>query len=225
LPRASGPPSACFAISLGVGLLVWPRGATALLRKNLAAAYARNADYVVAAERELVDGSGAAAPAAATAAAAAHRLDDAYRQALAERAAGADRWENIVPLIVGAARLRRAAQSLSALAEMADNGRRLLPCSSNLDAEYHALRNWYVTLGDALVNTTTVPPPHLRDVDGRRRLLDCVREALASGDKAQIRPALDLIWARQHLDALWQLEAHLGRHATRAREGEPAAAG
>src|SRR5205823_3124550 len=44
-----------FAVSLGVGLLFWPRGVAALLRENLAFSYARNADYVVAAERELVD--------------------------------------------------------------------------------------------------------------------------------------------------------------------------
>jgi len=195
-----------FAISLGVGLLFWPRGAGALLRENLAAAYARNADYVVAAERELVEGSGTAAAAATSAAAAAHRLDDAYRQALAERAAGPDRWENIVPLIAGAARLRRAAQSLSALAQMGDGHTRLAPCAANLDAEVHAVRTWYVTLGDALVNATTVPPPHVRDTEGRSRLVNCVREALKSGDKLKMRPALDLIWARQHLDGLWQLE-------------------
>src|SRR4029077_30276 len=40
-----------FAISLVVGLLFWPRGAAALLRENLAAAYARGADYVVATAR------------------------------------------------------------------------------------------------------------------------------------------------------------------------------
>jgi hypothetical protein len=31
-----------------------------------------------------------------------------------------------------------------------------------------------------------------------------------------IRPALDLLWASQHLDTLWRLEAHLGRHAANA---------
>jgi hypothetical protein len=213
-----------FAISLGVGLLFWPRGATALLRENLAAAYARNADYVVAAERELVADAGTAPTAAAAAAAGAHRLDDAYRQSLAERAAHPDRWENFVPLIAGAARLRRAAQSLSALAETTDGRGRLPQCSANLDAEVHALRAWYVTLGDALINATTVPPPHARDAEGRRRLVDCVRDALASGDKTRMRPALDLIWASQHLDALWQLEEHLGRHATQARDREPGTA-
>jgi hypothetical protein len=147
-------------------------------------------------------------------------LDDAYRQSLAERAAHPDRWQNFVPLIAGAARLRRAAQSLSALAESGD-GRGTLPqCSANLDSEVHAVRGWYVTLGDALVNATTVPPPHVRDTEGHRRLVECVRNALASGDKTRMRPALDLIWASQHLDALWQLEEHLGRHAAQVRDRE-----
>src|SRR5205823_9837562 len=45
-----------FAISLGVGLLFWPRGAAALLRADLAAAYARSVDYTVATTRQLIDG-------------------------------------------------------------------------------------------------------------------------------------------------------------------------
>jgi hypothetical protein len=58
--------------------------------------------------------------------------------------------------------------------------------------------------------------PHTRDTEGRRRLLECVREAVATGDKAKVRPALDLLWASQHLDALWRMEEHLGRHAEHA---------
>ena len=204
-----------FAISLGVGLLFWPRGAAGLLRENLAFAYQRNADYVVAAERQLVEGADRAAAAAAAQAAdaAAHRLDDAFRQYLAERSPQAVNRESLATLIAGAARLRRAARSLSSLAHMADGDVRLERCGVNLDAEVQALRSWYVTLGDALVHSTTVPPPHLRDVTGRQRLLECVRDAVAGEDKAMLRPALGLLWASQHLDTLWQLEAHLGRHA------------
>jgi hypothetical protein len=93
---------------------------------------------------------------------------------------------------------------------------RLERCGENLDAEVHALRSWYVTLGDALVHATAVPPPHMRDVEGRRRLLECVRDAIAGADKTMLRPALDLLWASQHLDTLSQLEEHLGRHAAEA---------
>src|SRR5438045_8751784 len=41
-----------FAISLGVGLLFWPRGAAALLREQLADAFARGIGYVVIATRQ-----------------------------------------------------------------------------------------------------------------------------------------------------------------------------
>src|SRR2546423_2564054 len=49
-----------FGISLGVGLLFWPRGAANLLRENLASAFARSADYVVATAHQLVVGRDAA---------------------------------------------------------------------------------------------------------------------------------------------------------------------
>jgi uncharacterized membrane protein YccC len=210
-----------FAISLGVGLLFWPRGAGALLRENLAFAYARNADYVVAAERQLVDGLDAAPSAAAAqaATAAAHRLDDAFRQYLTERSARDENAEAVATLVAGAGRLQRAAQSLSALARMSDGGVGLRRCGVNIDAEVHALRSWYVTLGDAIVHATAVPPPHVRDADGRRRLLECVRDAVAGDDKTLVRPALDLLWASQHLEVLWRLEQHLGRHAAAATSG------
>ncbi|MDX6442125.1 MAG: hypothetical protein QOE43_1854, partial [Gaiellaceae bacterium] len=78
-----------FAISLGVGLLFWPRGAGALLRRDIATAYARGADFVAATARQLTTGgdSEGAARASRAADAALHRLDDAFRQYLAERSA------------------------------------------------------------------------------------------------------------------------------------------
>jgi hypothetical protein len=56
----------------------------------------------------------------------------------------------------------------------------------------------------------------VRDAEGRQRLLECVRAALTGGDKSKRRPALDLVWASQHLDALWRLEEHLTRNVARA---------
>jgi uncharacterized membrane protein YccC len=208
-----------FAISLGVGLLLWPRGAGALLRQDLAAAYARAADYVVATARQAIEGKGSedAARASRTANAAVHRLDDAFRQYLAERSATTVNVEDIAALVGGASRVRRAAQSLAALGRMADSDTRLERCGQNLDAELDALQSWYVTLGSALVNRRPVPPPHIRDAEGDRRLLACVREAARGRDKATVNAALALLWASQHLDNLWRLEAHLGERATAAR--------
>jgi hypothetical protein len=90
-------------------------------------------------------------------------------------------------------------------------------CGGNLDAEVQAVRSWYVALGDALVCATTVAPPHTRDLEGHRRLLECVRDAVAGDGKTMLRPALDLLSASQHLDVLWRLEAHLGRRAAERR--------
>jgi len=68
-----------FAISLGVGLLFWPRGAGALLREDLATAYARSVDYVVATARQLIEGGNADAVARAGRAAAGHCRDLSFR--------------------------------------------------------------------------------------------------------------------------------------------------
>jgi uncharacterized membrane protein YccC len=200
-----------FAISLGVGLLFWPRGAGALLRADLATAYQRGADFVVATARQLSGAGDAddAARAGRAADAALHRLDDAFRQYLAERSATAFDVEDVAALVGGANRVRRAALSLTSLGRMAD-GAVLERCGENLDRELHALQSWYVTLGYALVNRRPVPPPHIRDAEGSRRLLACVREAARGRDKQTVKAALVLLWASQHLDNLWRLEAHLG---------------
>ena len=207
-----------FAISLGVGLLFWPRGAAMVLRENLASAYGRSADYLVATVRLIVDGGdqGRSSSPAQAAAAAVHQLDDAFRQYLAERSAKRVNLESVGALVAGAARVRRAAQSLSALGRMTAGDAGLTQCGENLDGEIHALRSWYVTLGDSFIHSTAVPPPHIRDNEGRRRLLACVRAAVAGDDKTKVRSALVLLWASQHLDNLWRLESHLGRSAAEA---------
>ena len=133
------------------------------------------------------------------------------------------RLEEVGGLVAGAARVRRAAQSLSALGRMTGDDARLTRCGANLNDEIYALRSWYVTLGDAFLHSTVIPPPHIRDTQGRARLLECVRAAV-SGDGANARSALVLLWANQHLDALWRLESHLGRLAAQAStpaEAEP----
>ncbi len=207
-----------FAISLGVGLLFWPRGAGAALRKDLAAAYASAADYVVATARHVIEGerSEDTARAGRAADAAIDRLDGAFRQYLAERSATKVHMDAVAALVGGAPRVRRAGQSLTALGQMAEAGR-LKRCGQNLDRELWALRSWYVTLGNALVNGSAVPPPHDHDGGGANRLLACLREAAGDRDEATVDAALVLLWTSQHLENLWRLEARLGERASAAR--------
>jgi uncharacterized membrane protein YccC len=96
------------AISLGVGLLFWPRGAAALVRQALAVAYARAADYLAVTARQLIDGrtAGDAAPAARAADVAVRRLDETFRQYLGERSATPVNPEDVAALV------RRSERSL-----------------------------------------------------------------------------------------------------------------
>ena len=215
-----------FAISLMVGLLFWPRGAAAVLLDDLATAYARAADYVVATARRLSEGgdSDDTARAGRAADAALHRLDDAFRQYLAERSAAGYSVEDVAALVGGAARVRRAGQSLAALARMTDGNNRVERCARNLDGELQALQAWYIALGYALINRRQVPPPHIRDTEGHSRLLACIRDAARGRDKATVSAALVLLWSSQHLDNLWRLEAHLGERANAARAAATVAA-
>jgi uncharacterized membrane protein YccC len=207
------------AVSLGVGILFWPRGASALLRESLASAYARGADYVAVAVRQLVhvggparsDGPAQAAGAAMAAGAAIESLDDTFRQSLAERTPGRLNLEDVATLVDGAERLWRAGQSVTALGPVPAGGD-LERCGADLDHEVDALRSWYIELGDALVHRAAIPAPHVRDAAGHARLLECVRHAMAQRDGAKIDRALALLSASRHLDGLWRLESHLGQH-------------
>ena len=239
-----------FAISLGVGLVFWPRGAAALLRQNLAAAYSRTSDYVAAMVEQLSGLDGGANPSRAelAATAAMHRLDDSFSQYLAERSAqrvdpervdphgrrrgqGAARgpvagrperagrrparcWASPLPASRGARMMTsqpspRTWLPVSPSGTPANGVRK--PCAENLEQNVLALRAWYVTLGDSLVNGTAVPPPEHRDPAARKRLLHCTRMAITSGQPGEGRNALLVLWASEHLDMLWRLEDHLGR--------------
>jgi uncharacterized membrane protein YccC len=187
-------------------------------------AYAHGADYVVATARRLSEvGSDDAARAGRAADAALHRLDDAFRQYLAERSATAYNVEDVAALVSGAARIRRAALSLAALARMTDGKKRLEHCARNLDGELQALPAWYISFGSALIKRRQVPPPHIRDADGHSRLLTCVRDVARGRDKATVDAALVLLWSSQHLDNLWRLEAHLAERANATRTAATAA--
>jgi uncharacterized membrane protein YccC len=204
-----------FALSLAVGALFWPRGVGDLLGRNLATAYARSADYVAAAARRLVAAHGPGQAEAGTrraretAGRAEDRLDDSFREYLAESPAERADLEAASALVAGATRVRLEGYSLSTLTPAPADGPRLDQCAEALTADVDALRSWYVHLGDALLDRTATPPPEPADGDGGRQVARCVRQALAAGDDSIVGPALSLLWASQHLDYLRQLGADL----------------
>ena len=208
-----------FAVSLGVGLVFWPRGAAAVLRQNLATAYSSTAAYVTVTAHSLIGNGDASDPSLAdqAASAAIHRLDDAFGQYLAERSAKRASPESAARLVAGAARVQRTGRSLAGLQELAGGGGEHNGSAGrlgqSLDGQVEALRAWYVTLGDSLVNGTPVPSPQRPDPETRSQVLRYMRDSLSSGEQAALKEALAVLWASQHLDILLRLEAHLGEQA------------
>jgi uncharacterized membrane protein YccC len=219
------------AISLAVGLLLWPRGATSVLRDSLAAAYASSAAVLAATVsdrlgrdagedgelRRAIDGSIADA----------RRLDDAFRQFLAEPAGQHGPFADLARLVAGGGRVRRAAHSLrtgSVLLPLdgaaAASGERaggaahaLARRRDQLERETAELREWLTALGAAIAAHDA--PPAVSPVDdyaaGGVRLL---RGAAGSeGDAAPLRQTATIAWSRQHLVALRQLEPRLAEAA------------
>jgi uncharacterized membrane protein YccC len=212
-----------FAISLGVGIFFWPRGAATLLRKDLAAAFVAGGDYVVAATNELIGRAqdSERVDAGREADVALDRLDDTFRQYLAERSATAFNIEDAAALVSSAGRLSRAAESLASVTEMGGSAAALASCGANLEGELNAMQAWYVSLGRAVTELRAVPPAHLPDTEGRRRLLDCVRSATRSPERPSRHAALLLLSAAQHLESLRRLETHIAAHANAQRAPRP----
>ncbi|WP_069462465.1 FUSC family protein, partial [Actinacidiphila rubida] len=107
------------AVSVVVGVLFWPRGAGAAVGKAMAEAYTDSADYLVGAVEYAVGCCSAGPePAAAPlaegrqAAASARRLDDAFRNYLAERGPKRAPLAEMSTLVTGVVGLRLAADAI-----------------------------------------------------------------------------------------------------------------
>jgi hypothetical protein len=213
-------------ISLVVGLLFWPRGAGALVRKDLAVAYERAADYLAAAMQQLVEGGtsqDAVRAARETVDVAVRRLDEAFRQFLGERSATRVNVEDVAALVGGASRVRRAAESLTHLSQMTNGDTRLSRCGRNLDNELHTLQTWYSAFGVSLMIGGPVPPPQLPDEEDARQLISCIHDATRVNGAATVNGSVALLLASQHLDHLSRLEPLLSdrANAVQAASEEP----
>jgi hypothetical protein len=203
------------AVSVAVGLLFWPRGAAAALRRALADAYVDSADYLASAVdfgmlRCDLSTSSPAVPAedAARAAATARRLDDTFRGYLAERGAKPVPLAEVTSLVTGVGGLRLAADAVldlwqredgSSIGDRAGARRELLESSELVKA-------WYDDLAASLIDggEPREPLAHDRVADGR--LVDAVRHDLGGADGRASATAVRMIWTGDHLDAARRLQ-------------------
>jgi uncharacterized membrane protein YccC len=204
------------AVSLLVGLLFWPRGAAAELRRALGQAYIDSARYLASAVDFGVrrcDAGAAAAVAepeedAARAAASARRLDDTFRSYLAERGSKPAPLAEISGLVSGVGGLRLAADAVLDLWEREDGavpGDRAAARDELLKSSA-LVEGWYDNLASRLADGRPPNPPLAHDEVADGRLVDAVANDLRAADGRATATAVRMIWTGDHLDAVRRLQ-------------------
>ncbi len=205
------------AVSFGVGLVFWPRGAAKELGATLREAYEAGGEYLAAAvgfgsdrcdrsERSAQSPDGERVNAAA----AARRLDDALRAYLGERGSKPLPLAEVAALVRGVASLRQTADAVVDLwsGDDARPAGQLLNARAELVPEVTRVRKWYGELGSSLGGERPIPEP-VDETPSFRRLLEVVRDDLRSADRHAAATAVRVVWTKDYLDAARRLEVSL----------------
>jgi uncharacterized membrane protein YccC len=217
-------------VSIFVGLLFWPRGATAALGRALCDAYAASSSYLADAVDRLTNTTQHfdTEPSQRMSQRAYLLLDDAYRQFFAERGAKVVPVETIARLFTGSNRLRLAAYTLSTLPiHPPDPGAPEIPSVAIAEAvlrdRYASSHRWFQEFGDFLADRreTLAGPPLHEDAlhEALRTAFDDVR-AQRRVDRAQT--TLQMLWADEVLESQSQMQRDLAASAdlfVRRRKG------
>jgi uncharacterized membrane protein YccC len=210
------------AVSLAVGLLFWPRGAATALGSALGIAYRSSARYLARAVDVSVDGKQAALTSEmGTAVAAFGRLDDAFRQYLAERGAKPVPIDEATSLVTGTIALRLAGDAVVDLWRDVDRDGGGLPTADHeVIASAGEVERWYDDLAASLTNDAAAPP---EPSSAHQLGVDRWAGALAQDDRPDADWAtVRLIWTADHLDAVRRLQPKLVEAARVAVRGRSA---
>ncbi len=208
------------AVSVVVGLLFWPRGATAALGRALADAFSKSSAYLADAVSLITSSTGHVdtAPAERAAHSAYFRLDDVFRQFLTERGAKVVPVETVATLFTGSNRLRLAAFTLATLPELATDDAPELEsvavAGAVLRDAYASSHRWYLEFAELLSDRRDAldePPAHDVTLDDVMR--GAFDDALSQGRDDRLHKTLRMLWADELLESLRQVQLDLGRSA------------
>jgi uncharacterized membrane protein YccC len=175
------------AIGAGVsalaGVLFWPRGATSVVRDDLADALHRGGVYLVQATAWALGVRGTRPDAGPSAVQAGARLDDALRASLAEQGTKRLPKEQLWKLVAGTTRLRLTAQSIAGPARPEEEPG---PAAPALVREAVRLAGVCDSLASQLGH---VPSTVAQELAG-----------LPDGGEGGVVPTGYDLWVRQHLD-------------------------
>jgi uncharacterized membrane protein YccC len=212
-------------VSLVTGLLIWPRGATAVLRQALGDAYTDAAAYLDATIRTLLGGTDAGLERSASRAyASSQLLDTTLRAFLTERSSARTGVEELGLLSAAAtrvgrvARLLQHAQVLIRLAPVDEGLPRVLAARDAFEVERRTRCGWFERLGEAIAGAESPPPPEppAAALVGGPVVLEREGDGLP--------PGMAIAWAHRHLEVLAAVEPALVRATNSIGSAEPAEA-
>ena len=193
------------------GALFWPRGAGAVLGEALSEAYEDGAAYLRESVGFLTGQRPSAPDVHGSAQGSFWRLDDAFRQYLAERGAKNVPLESITTLANGAARLRLAGTAVNRLhlTLPAHTDQQLATPADLLVGQTERVASWYGSLGEVLAGRSDFAAGG-RAVDaGDDSFLDVILPAVNGGDSARAEQAERLLWSGQYVGDLNRMRAEL----------------
>jgi uncharacterized membrane protein YccC len=205
-----------FAISIVVGVLFWPRGATAILQRSFDDAYEACAAYLTMCGRWLLDRDPALELTRSRRRAIARErlLDAAVRQFRSERAPPAPRIEDVTMLVAGSVRLRVTGDALTSLGDQSDDTAPA-QAAGPLRQDLESVRSWYATLGRTLASGTPPPRRSAAEDEIPREVVDGVRAAAATGDDERTIAAVVASWFAENINVLRRLEDPISETAVR----------
>ena len=206
------------AVSLVVGLLFWPRGASATLRYSIADAFSESVHYL----RAMVvfalsccdtDSHAAGDPLEARRGAqgAARRLDDAFREYLSERGSKSVSLADVSTLIAAVTAVRRTADSIESLWTQpgfhATGDRHVV--REALSQGVDSLARWYAQLGEVVMGSPEMLSSPVDFVVSTQDLVTTVRRDLSDATGQGTATAFKIVWTDDYLRQLHRLQEQM----------------
>jgi len=210
------------AVSIVVGLLFWPRGATAALGRALSDAFVTSSGYLADAVDRLTSTGHPidTVPSQRASHRAYMRLDDAFRQFLSERGAKLVSVQTVANLFTGSNRIRLAAFTLATLPALQPRPDQpelesVAVAGAVLRDSYASSHRWYEEFAELLGDKRdALDPPPVHDNVLNDVLVRAFEDARQHHRGDRLRTTLQMLWADELLENQRQVQADLADSAT-----------
>jgi uncharacterized membrane protein YccC len=206
------------AVSLVVGLLLWPRGASAALRISISDGIDTSVAYLkssvafgLARCEQTVHPRDVATETRRLAQEAARRLDDAFREYLSERGSKSVSLADVSDLIAGVTAVRITADSIQELwnaKASLDSGDQHVVREA-LSQALDSIARWYGQLSEVIVGEQTSLAAPSDFSFSVQQIVDAVRVDLTEDDGRGTNAAFKIVWTDDYLRQLHDLQQRL----------------